>query len=78
MVAEGGGGREMMANRKNIGPWEKFKFLKLPNNKVAIKAHNGQYVVAEGGGGKEVNANRNNIGPWERFNLIKLGNYIAL
>ena len=62
----------MNANRYAIGPWEKFKLIKLPDNKIALKASNGQYVVAEGGGGRELRANRNAIGPWEKFVLIDI------
>lgn len=79
VVAEGGGGREVLANRNAIGDWEKFELIQLGGNKVALKAANGQFVVAEGGGGREVMANRNVIGPWETFELIQLGgNRIAL
>ena len=72
VVAEGGGGREVNANRNAIGPWEIFHVVPLGGTEVALQANNGQFVVAEDGGGREVNANRNAIGPWERLNVIRL------
>lgn len=74
LVAEGGGGGLVYANRNAIGPWEKFDLIDLGNNKFALRAHNGQYVVAEGGGGGLVYANRNGVGPWETFELVEFGN----
>ncbi|NEO53809.1 MAG: Vps62-related protein [Okeania sp. SIO3B5] len=72
VCAEDGGGRELLANRDRIGPWETFGMIKLGDNKIALRADNGQYVCAEGGGGGEVVANRDRIGSWETFNLITL------
>ena len=74
VCAEGGGGREVVANRNVIGAWETFGLIDLGNGNVALQAFNGQYVCAEGGGGREVVANRNAIGAWETFGLIDLGN----
>jgi hypothetical protein len=62
----------IVANRKVIGPWEKFTRIALPNGKTAFQAHTGQYVVAEGGGGGIVNCNRDAIGAWETLRLNKL------
>jgi hypothetical protein len=73
VVAEGGGGREVLANRNSVGAWETFELVQLGGNRVALKAANGQYVVAEGGGGREVLANRNSVGAWETFELVQLG-----
>jgi hypothetical protein len=70
VCAEGGGGREVVANRNWIREWETFKLIDRGNNKVALQAHNGQYVCAEGGGGREVVANRNWIREWETFKLV--------
>lgn len=68
--AEGGGGREIVANRDWAKEWETFKLLDLGENKVALQAFNGQYVCAEGGGGREVVANRNWVREWETFKLV--------
>jgi hypothetical protein len=67
VCAEGGGGREVVANRNAVMGWETFKLLDLGNNNVALQAYNGQYVCAEGGGGREVVANRNAVMGWETF-----------
>jgi hypothetical protein len=67
VCAEGGGGREVVANRNAVNAWETFKLLNLGNNNVALQAYNGQYVCAEGGGGREVVANRNAVNAWETF-----------
>ena len=74
VCAEGGGGREVVANRNAIGPWETFGLINRGNGNIALRASNGQYVVAENGGGGVVRANRNAIGPWETFGLIDRGN----
>jgi myo-inositol-hexaphosphate 3-phosphohydrolase len=58
VCAEGGGGREVVANRDAIGAWETFKLIDRGNGNVALQAANGQYVCAEGGGGGAVVANR--------------------
>ena len=64
VCAENGGGREVVANRTAIGPWETFQWVTLAHGgsareRIALKASNGQFVCAEGGGGGCVNANRN-------------------
>ncbi len=73
VCAEGGGGREVVANRDRIRSWETFELIELGDSKIALRAHNGQYVCAEGGGGREVVANRDQIRSWETFELVKLG-----
>jgi hypothetical protein len=74
VCAEGGGGRELVANRPAKGPWEIFRFQWLSETgdrgTVALIAANGQFVCAEGGGGRELVANRGAIGPWETFRYI--------
>ncbi|MAF33091.1 MAG: matrixin family metalloprotease [Desulfobacterales bacterium] len=70
LIAEGGGGDLVYANRDAIGAWEKFELVDLGSNMIALKAYNGQYLVAEGGGGDLVYANRDAIGTWEKFEKI--------
>jgi hypothetical protein len=74
VCAEGGGGRELVANRTAKGPWEIFRFQWLSENglqgTVALIAANGQFVCAENGGGRELVANRNTVGPWETFRYV--------
>jgi hypothetical protein len=68
LCAEGGGGREVVANRAAIGPWEKFSVVYLGGGKVALRAANGQFVCAEQSSPiRQVVANRSAIGPWEMF-----------
>jgi hypothetical protein len=71
VVAEGGGGDLVYANRNAIGPWEIFELINLGNNMIALKAYNGQYLTAEGGGGSLVYANSNAIGTWQTFEKIE-------
>ncbi|MFT7313751.1 MAG: hypothetical protein ACI9J5_001891, partial [Paraglaciecola sp.] len=73
VCAEGSGGREVVANRGVLGPWETFIVHDLDGGEVALQANNGQYLCAEGGGGREVVANRNAIGAWETFTRHDLG-----
>jgi len=79
VVAEGGGGRELRADRTGVGPWETF-ILRDKNggdlwhgDEVNIIVDNGAYLVAENGGGSNMNANRWNPGPWETFRIYRHG-----
>lgn len=76
MCAEGGGGREVVANRPAAAGWETFTLVGgagagvlTSGSTVSLRASNGQYVCAEGGGGGAVNANRTAIGAWETFTV---------
>jgi hypothetical protein len=71
VVAEGGGGREVRADRAQIGAWERFTVHDLGGGKVALQASSGHFVVAEGGGGREVKADRPWIGDWEKWSLAR-------
>jgi hypothetical protein len=73
LCAEGGGGRELVANRPAVGPWETFRLIWLSDSTLALRAFNGQHVCAENGGGREVVANRDAIGPWETFTWRVVG-----
>jgi hypothetical protein len=73
VCAEGGGGREVVANRDQLLGWETFGWYDLGGGRVALQAANGQFVCAEGGGGREVVANRDQILGWETFEAIDLG-----
>ena len=79
LVAEGGGGEAIYANRNSPGDWETFLMVDLGGGRIALMAFNGQYLVAEGGGGGLIYANRNSIGDWETFTRVNLGgNRVAL
>lgn len=80
---EGGGGREVVANRTALGPWETFIMeinfdrggyrVDLYNGKYAFRNFGGKYVSADGGGGGAVFANGPKIGLWEVFGMIGQG-----
>jgi ElaB/YqjD/DUF883 family membrane-anchored ribosome-binding protein len=78
LVAEGGGGGVVNANRAAPGPWETFRLTDLnggtlqSGDDIHLATHNGMFVVAEGGGGGVVNANRPRASHWERFTLRKV------
>ena len=78
VVAEGGGGSVVNANRVAIGPWETFTLIDLNGGAleggdlVNIQSIGGYYVVAEGGGGDVVNATRTNPLEWETFRIDKV------
>lgn len=79
VVAEGGGGDVVNANRVAIGSWETFTLIDLNGGTldngdlVNIRSVNGYYVVAEGGGDDVVNANRTVAQTWETFRIMKVG-----
>jgi carbamate kinase len=82
LVAEGGGGQEVLANRDAASSWETLQVINMSNtssndiasgDQVSFIVHNGRFVVAEGGGGKEVLANRNTPSSWEKFVIQKVG-----
>jgi len=78
VVAEGGGGDVVNANRTAVGPWETFTVIDLnggaleSGDLINIQSIGGYYVVAEGGGGDVVNANRTAAATWETFRIEKL------
>jgi hypothetical protein len=78
LCAEGGGGREIVANRTEPGAWETFEVVKVDATHVALKASNGQFVCAENGGGRELVANRSDVGAWETFEVVPVDGGIAL
>ena len=78
VVAEGGGGDVLNANRTAIGSWETFTLLDLNGGSlesgdlVTIRSVGGYYVVAEGGGDDVVNCNRIEPLSWETFRIQKV------
>ena len=79
VVAEGGGGGVVNANRVQVGPWEKFTIIDvyggqlMSGDVIHFQTWNGNnYLVAEGGGGKEVLANRDFPREWESFIIQKI------
>lgn len=74
VAAEGGGGGILVANRYQIGPWETFRLIRVPqgDGRYALQTSSGAYVAAENGGGGALVANRPGIGPWESFRLLPI------
>lgn len=78
LCAEAGGGREVIANRTTVGPWETFTIgpsdqtsrALMSGDRVTLRTVNGQFLCAENGGGGEVVANRVTAGPWETFTVV--------
>src|SRR5689334_6991384 len=62
VVAEGGGGGVVNANRTAAGPWESFTLedanggALVSGDAIAIRTYDGHYLVAEGGGGSSLRA----------------------
>lgn len=83
VCAEGGGGRELVANRSEPLGWETFRLFahNVPAGNiietgaiVSLQAYNGMWVCAENGGTERLNATRPGPGPWEQFYLEWGGN----
>lgn len=78
ICAEGGGGREIVANRPKANEWETFMVHDENGGRleggdvIYLAAYNGKYLCAEGGGGREVVANRDNPSIWEKFTIEKV------
>ncbi len=78
VVAEGGGGGVVNANRPQAGAWETFTLIDknggilMNGDAVNFKTATGHFLVAEGSGGREVLANRTAPGPWETFVMVKV------
>lgn len=78
VVAEGGGGGVVNANRTGVGPWETFTVIDQnggaleSGDLVNIQSVGGYFVVAEGGGGDVVNCNRTAAGAWETFRIERI------
>ena len=74
VVAEGGGGRELRADRSEIREWETFYLHHLTGGaSIALQAHDGSYVRAVDGGGGEVRADAARILDHETLELVSLG-----
>lgn len=63
----------LRANRRAIGPWEKFRIVSAGGNPTHFafqSVHNGLYVAEEEGiSTHPLHANRRTIGPWEKFTI---------
>lgn len=66
LCAEGGGGSNLTANRRLVGPWETFD-LTRNGRQVTIRSDRGYYVCAVGGGGGAIEVNKTEAHQWETF-----------
>jgi hypothetical protein len=77
VVAEGGGGSNVLADRTGIGPWEMFTLTDTnfgalrSGDLIHLQANTGQYVVADGGGA--VRADQARPDTAETFRIGKSG-----
>ena len=74
VVAEGGGGGVVNANRNDIGAWETWGLIPLGGSHYALQAWNGDLFTALYGGGGGTLADRPSVGSWETFELVNLPN----
>ena len=78
MVAEGGGGGTVNANRNSPGSWETFSIEDFnggdlyDGDQVAFRTDNGSYLQAQNGGGGEFLAIGGGAGPHETFTIVLL------
>ena len=77
LVAEGGGGGAINANRPVAQGWETFTILDrndgalVSGDLVHVRTQNGHIIQAEQGGGGAVNAGTFNQLSWETFRIVK-------
>jgi hypothetical protein len=81
VVAEGGGGGGVRADRTAAGPgsWQEFGVTALSggplvaDDRVAVTAADGRHLQATGGGGASLRAAGDTVGGWETFQIEKTG-----
>ena len=67
VCAEAGGGREVVANRLDAGPWETWRVHTYDDGRVSLQSHDGHYLTAELDDSVQCKAVQS--GEWERFTL---------
>ncbi|NVJ07631.1 peptidase M12 [Myxococcus sp. AM001] len=78
VVAEGGGGGIVNANRVAVGPWERFQLVDLNGNElkdgdlVQLQTINGNFVQATNGGGSTLDSLPMAPGTWQTFRMWKM------
>jgi hypothetical protein len=72
VCAEGGGGRELVANRPQIAEWEAFELVEVDSSSIALRVYKRQYIRVEDGAGSQLIAVGDAIGPNERFEILVL------
>lgn len=75
VCAEGGGGRELVANRTQLGPWETFQasFVDPWNNLVTLKTWDGSCYVGASADGRVYSVHAQSPGPEMTFKLEPRG-----
>jgi len=76
VCAVGGGGWEVVANRDQIKEWETFELIQLDDGGLALRSHNGQYLMASTLPGGRILAHWGYagwIGHYATFKLIGVG-----
>ncbi|WP_208726100.1 M12 family metallopeptidase [Corallococcus terminator] len=78
VVAEGGGGGAVNANRAAVGAWERFQlvdrngFELQTGDLIHLQTASGNYVMAVNGGGAGVTATPTAPGNYETFRILKI------
>jgi hypothetical protein len=70
VVAEDGGGGDVLADRENRSTWETFYAIDRPDGITAFETWDGSYLRAWYGGGSRLDAKAEQIGPWEEFRVL--------
>ena len=71
VTADNRGANPLIANRAEVGNWERFDIVDAGSGFVALRAKiNNRYVTAESAGTKALIANRTAIGTWEKFRIV--------
>ncbi|BCB86306.1 S8 family serine peptidase [Phytohabitans suffuscus] len=74
VTAENAGKASLIANRVEVGAWERFDIVNVGGGFVALRSKiNNRYVTAESAGAKPLIANRTAVGDWEKFTLSTNG-----
>jgi hypothetical protein len=70
---------KVLANRSQIGDWEKFRITKHDDGTISLLAlSTGKYLSASSGGGEGLAADAEKIGAWEKFTPEKIENKLYL
>ncbi len=77
VVAEGGGGGLVNANRASVGAWETFTLEAetsplVHGGRVHLKSHGGPYLLAAAGGGGALLATGTSPGAWATFRVNRV------
>jgi hypothetical protein len=78
VTAESAGAAPLIANREEIGPWERFEPYTQGNGPVAFNAAvNSRWVTAELAGASALIASRPSVGSWQYFTVVDMGDGVV-